>query len=91
MLRRLPAVLALMTLPVVPAAAQSGLMADLLKAISEVESKLVGLAKAMPEASYSWSPAEGVRSVGGVFQHVAADNYLLPALLGVEPPAATMI
>lgn len=90
-LRRLPAILALMTLPVVPATAQSGLMADLVKDITEVEQKLVALAKAMPEASYSWSPAEGVRSVGGVFQHVAADNYLLPALLGVEPPATTMI
>lgn len=91
MLRRLPAVLALLTLPVIPAAAQSGLMADLLKDVSEVESKLVGLAKAMPEATYSWAPGEGVRSVGGVFQHVAADNYLLPALLGVAPPAATGI
>jgi hypothetical protein len=32
-----------------------------------------------------------VRSVGEVFQHVAADNYLLPAFAGAAPPAATGI
>lgn len=69
----------------------SGVMADLLADIKEVEEKLVGLAKAMPEASWNWRPGAGVRSVGEVFQHVAADNYLLPAMVGTPPPAATGI
>lgn len=103
-LRRLSATLALVAAPVlaVPTAAQhedhaghlrapTGLMADLLADVSEAEQKFMSLARAMPEASYAWAPAQGVRSVGGVFQHVAADNYLLPALLGVDPPAATGI
>ena len=90
-IRRLSAILALILVPLLPVTAQSGLMADLIKDISELETKMVQLSKAMPEASYPWAPAAGVRSVGGVFQHVAADNYLLPALVGVEAPAATMI
>ncbi len=72
-------------------AQSGGVMADLLSDIKEVEEKLVGLAKAMPEASWNWRPGTGVRSVGEVFQHVAADNYLLPAMLGTAPPAATGI
>lgn len=78
--------------PTLPAHAQAGgVMADLLKDVKEVETKLVSLAKAMPEASWSWRPGTGVRSVGEVFQHVAADNYLLPAMLGTAPPSATGI
>ena len=53
--------------------------------------KIQGLAEAIPEEHYDWRPAEGVRSVGEVFQHVAADNYLLPAILGVDAPAETGI
>ncbi|HEX9754380.1 MAG TPA: DinB family protein [Gemmatimonadales bacterium] len=69
----------------------AGLMADLLRDVSQVQEKLVGLANAMPEANYGWRPGQGVRSVGEVFQHVAADNYLIPALLGTAPPASTGI
>lgn len=53
--------------------------------------KLVGLAEAIPEEAYGWRPAEGVRSVGEVFKHVAADNYLIPAMAGVAAPAETGI
>lgn len=76
-----------------PAVAQqpAGLIADLLRDVSQVQEKLVGLANAMSEATYGWRPGQGVRSVGEVFQHVAADNYLLPAMLGTAPPAATGI
>ncbi len=47
------------------------------------------LADAMPEESYPWRPMEGVRSVGEVYKHIAADNYFVPALMGLAPPAET--
>jgi hypothetical protein len=76
-----------------PANAQTreGLMGDLLKDISEVESKVVGLARAMPEAAYGWRPGPGVRSTGEVLAHIAADNYFLPAAMGMAAPAETSI
>ena len=43
--------------------------------------KMVELAEAMPEETYDWAPMDGVRTVGAVFAHVAADNYYVPALL----------
>lgn len=70
---------------------RDGVMGDLLKDISEVESKVVGLAKAMPEAAYGWRPSAGVRSTGEVFAHIASDNYFLPAAMGIAPPADTGI
>jgi uncharacterized damage-inducible protein DinB len=84
----------------VPATAQQGrpggggggaLMGELVKDIEQVQEKLVGLARVIPADKWSWTPGEGVRSVGAVFMHVAADNYLLPAPLGTAAPASTMI
>jgi uncharacterized damage-inducible protein DinB len=78
---------------VLPLAAQTreGLIGDLIKDISEVETKVVGLAKAMPESAYVWRPGKGTRSTGEVLAHVAADNYFLPAAMGMAPPAETGI
>ena len=70
---------------------RAGLMGDLMADVADVESKVVGLAKAMPEASYAWRPMPGVRSVGEAFTHVAADNYFLPIALGATAPADTGI
>jgi hypothetical protein len=70
---------------------RDGLMGDLIKDVSEVQTKIVGLAKAMPAETYSWRPSDGVRSTGEVFAHVAADNYFLPAAMGVTPPSETGI
>ena len=70
---------------------REGVMGDLLKDIGEVESKVVGLAKAMPEAAYGWRPGAGVRSTGEVLAHIAADNYFLPAAMGIAAPADTSI
>jgi uncharacterized damage-inducible protein DinB len=76
----------------VPAAAQqSGLVGDLLRDVTEVEGKLLALARETPAEKYDWRPAEGVRSVGEVYLHLAADNYLLPIALGVAAPAETGI
>ena len=69
----------------------ANIMTVLLKDMKEVEEKVIGLAKAMPEASWTWRPGTGVRSVGEVYQHIATDNYLLPAMLGTPAPAATGI
>ena len=76
-----------------PAAAQqpAGLMGDLLKDVGDLESKMVALAKEMPAQTMQWRPGTGVRSVGEVFLHVAADNYLMPSAVGVQPDASTGI
>ena len=42
-----------------PAAAQTGVMADLVADVEEVKGKIVGLAKAMPEAAFDWRPSAG--------------------------------
>lgn len=64
------------------AAAPVGLAADLLADIGQVESKMLGLARAIPLERYEWRPGTSARSVGEVLRHVAADNYFLPASLG---------
>jgi len=48
--------------------------------------RLVLLAEAMPADTFSWAPAEGVRTVSEVFMHVAGVNIFLPAGLGAAPP-----
>ena len=64
--------------------------ADLLKDLETVETKLVDLAGAIPENKYTWRP-DTVRSVRRVLLHVAADNYVMPAMLGFTPDPATGI
>jgi uncharacterized damage-inducible protein DinB len=80
---------ALFLLLSLPAAAQTGLMADLVKDITDVEKKVMGLANALPAGAYDWRPAKGVRSTSEVLAHVAADNYFMPAALGIAAPAET--
>lgn len=74
-----------------PLYAQSAVMADLIKDVHDVHGKLVQLAKAVPAGKYGWRPAEGVRSVGEVYLHVAGDNYVMPSFVGVAPDPATGI
>ena len=74
-----------------PAAAPAGLAADLLMDLDQVEKKMLGLARAIPADKYGWRPGQGVRSVGEVLMHVAADNYLLPSALGHAADPATGI
>jgi hypothetical protein len=61
---------------------------DLLADLSEVEKKMVDLATAIPEAKYNWHP-DSARTVRQVFLHVAADNYVMPAMMGFTPDAST--
>jgi uncharacterized damage-inducible protein DinB len=48
--------------------------------------KILKLAEEMPEEHYGWRPAEGVRSVGEAFIHVALANYFFPTTWGVAMP-----
>jgi hypothetical protein len=70
---------------------REGVMGDLLNDAAGVEKKVLALANAVPESAYSWKPDPAVRSTGEVFQHIAADNYFLPALLDKAAPKETGI
>lgn len=68
-------------------AAPTGLRAELIQDVEQLEQKFVGLAAAMTE-HYGYRPGEGVRSASEVFMHVAAANFMLPTMAGVQPPEA---
>jgi uncharacterized damage-inducible protein DinB len=68
------------------AQAREGIVGDLLKDVGGLENKVMSLAKAMPDSAYAWRPGPGVRSTGEVFQHIAADNYFMPALMDKPAP-----
>lgn len=72
----------------VPAGAQ-GFMAEMHRDVNGVQQKLVDLAKAMPVSSFGWRPSAGARTVGELYLHVAADNYLIPIFMGKPAPAST--
>jgi len=48
--------------------------------------KLTQLAEAIPADKYSWAPAEGVRSVAGVYAHLISANYFFASKLGAKIP-----
>src|SRR5215207_817353 len=75
----------------VAAQERAGVMGDLLQDVAALETKIVGLANAMPPAVYRWRPGAGVRLTEEVLLHVAGDNYFMPALMGVPAPADTGI
>ena len=64
----------------------SGLRADVIWQLTDVEKKLVALAEAMPQEKYGWRPGAGVRSVSEVYMHIAGGNYFLPTFLGAKMP-----
>ena len=70
---------------ITPAAAseiQKGFLTDL----DSLQAKFVSLAEAIPADKFSWRPAEGVRSVGEAFMHVASEYYLFtPMAYGAAP------
>lgn len=81
-----------------PAVAQSrttsgtpptGFRAEIVAGLNETSGKLLQLAEAIPAGEYDWRPAEGVRSTGEVFAHIAAANYLILESVGVRPPDGT--
>jgi len=58
-----------------------------LQDLDAMHQKFVALATAVPADKYSWRPAEGVRSIGEVFLHIANANYNIPNYMGVPLPA----
>lgn len=70
-----------------PAAGDSTAYRDeVLARLGTIESKIVGLAEAMPADKYEWRPMEGVRSVSELFLHVAGANFGLSQTFGTPPP-----
>lgn len=61
-------------------------LAAVLVQIDQAREKLVALAEATPAEKFGWRPAEGVRSVGEVYAHVAGGNYFLPTFWGSKVP-----
>lgn len=77
-------------LAALPAAAQDAAQLDptraaLKKDFERVSSQLVQLAEAIPVEKYDWKPAEGVRSIGEVYTHIAGANFFIAKSLGVTP------
>jgi uncharacterized damage-inducible protein DinB len=62
-----------------------GLRAELIGDLAGVAEKFVALADATT-AHYAWRPAEGVRSVAEVFAHVAAGNFRIATMAGIDLP-----
>ena len=86
----------LLTAPLLLAAAEPakaaadrvpGVRGDVLMQLHDAEKKLVALAEATPAEKFTWRPAEGVRSIGEVYLHVAGGNYEISSAWGAKPPA----
>jgi uncharacterized damage-inducible protein DinB len=54
--------------------------------LDDMHKKFVDLATATPQEKYSYRPAEGVRSTGEVFLHIALANYNIPSMMGAPLP-----
>jgi uncharacterized damage-inducible protein DinB len=83
------AALAVLTMSAAPVLAQNATTSvkdEMLFWMTDAEEKLGALAEATPADKYGWRPAEGVRSTGEIFMHVAAANYGLPTFWGVAAP-----
>lgn len=76
-----------------PLAAQTreGVMGELIRDVSQLEKKVIDLAKAMPATAHEWRPGKGARSTSEALMHIAADNYFLPAVMGTAAPAESGI
>lgn len=53
----------------------SSIRTEFLQELAFCEHRFVLIAEAMPADRYSWRPAQGMRSLGGLFAHVAMANY----------------
>jgi uncharacterized damage-inducible protein DinB len=51
-----------------------------------MKGRVTQLAEAMPQSTYDWRPAEGVRSVGEVYLHTAFGNYISVTVSGGMVP-----
>jgi uncharacterized damage-inducible protein DinB len=68
-----------------PTLPKSGVRAELLHDLDDMQKKILSLATAMPAEKYSWRPVRGVRSVSEVYMHMAGANYTLVSFVGDKP------
>ncbi len=54
--------------------------------LAAVEGKVIGLAEAIPDEKYSWSPSDKVRTVSQVLMHIASANHFFASRLGGSMP-----
>jgi uncharacterized damage-inducible protein DinB len=59
---------------------------DLTGMLAFNEQRVLELAEAFPAEKFDWRPAEGIRSVGEAFLHMAGANYYFLMQLGFTPP-----
>jgi hypothetical protein len=71
--------------------ARGGLIGDLLEQVTAAETKILGLARAMPDTAHDWRPSAGVRSTHEVLVHVAGENYYAAAKWGGRPASQSGI
>ena len=70
----------------IQAATPAAQVADFQISLKNAADELIELAGAVPQEKYTWRPGAGVRSVAEVYLHVAAGNYSIPQLVGIQPP-----
>ena len=66
--------------------AKSSFIADMIGQLDRAKGQIISLAAAIPQNKLAWRPAEGVRSIGEVYVHIAGANYLFMSFAGVKPP-----
>jgi len=81
------ACVALVAATVAIAGEPTGFRADLLGQIEYVQKQIMSLEDATPQDKFTWRPADGVRSIGEVYNHIAFGNYGLMSIAGYEAPA----
>jgi len=66
--------------------AKSAFISEMIGQLDRVKGQIVSLEGAIPQEKFSWRPAEGVRSIGEVYAHVAGSNYFFMTFVGAKPP-----
>jgi uncharacterized damage-inducible protein DinB len=70
--------------PMLPA---HGQRFDIWFLIDQAQEDVLELAEAVPAEKYTFRPAEGVRTFGEIYMHVAEGNFTVTNLWGKNPPA----
>ena len=67
--------------------AASGFRAEITDEIDSAGRKIIALAEITPQEKFSWRPAEGVRSFGEVYMHIAAGNFFVLSYTDIKQPS----
>jgi uncharacterized damage-inducible protein DinB len=65
---------------------QPVIVKEFLMQVDFMRGRVTQLAEAMPQSTYDWRPAEGVRSVAEVYLHTAFGNYISVTVSGGMVP-----